>query len=182
MEFSILYWIQGLHSPFLDSFMVTVFNTLVGSKGQLWIILGVILLLIPKTRKTGVCVLAAYALGYLFGDAILKNLIARPRPCTVDTAVPLLVKRSTSYSCPSVHTTLAFAATSSVFWFHRKAGIGALVFAALVGFSRLYFFVHFPTDVLFGAALGFGIGTGVYFLIKKFWRPKKAAETRQDPA
>ena len=167
MEFSILYWIQGLHSPVLDKIMVAVFSTLVGSKGELWVILGVVLLLIPKTRKTGLCVLGAYALAYLLGDAVLKNLIARPRPCHLDQTVPLLVKRSGSYSCPSVHTALAFASATAVFRNHRKAGIGALIFAALIGFSRLYFFVHFPTDVLFGAALGFGIGTLVCFLIRK---------------
>ena len=62
---------------------------------------------------------------------------------------------------------LAFASASAIFWYHRKTGIAALVFAALIGFSRTYFFVHFPTDVLFGSALGFGIGTAVCFLLKK---------------
>ena len=62
---------------------------------------------------------------------------------------------------------LAFASGSAVFWYHKKTGIAALVFAALIGFSRMYFFVHFPTDVLFGSVLGFGIGTAVCLLLKK---------------
>lgn len=166
MEFSILYWIQNLHSEFLNSVMVTVFNDIVGSKGELWVILGMLLLLIPKTRKTGLCVLSAYIIAYYVGDGILKDLIARPRPCMVDETVALLVSRPSSFSCPSVHSMLAFASASSVFWLHKKAGIAALVFAALVGFSRMYFFVHFPTDVLLGSVLGFLIGTAVCFLAK----------------
>lgn len=167
MEFSILYWIQNLRSDFLDSLMTAIFNDIVGSKGEIWVILGIILLLIPKTRKTALCVLSAYIIAYFIGDGILKDLIARPRPCMIDETVELLVKRPTSFSCPSVHSMLAFASAASVFWFHKKTGIAVLVFAALVGISRMYFFVHFPTDVLFGAVLGFITGTAVCFLIKK---------------
>ena len=166
MEFNILYWIQNLRSAALDSVMVTVFNNIVGSKGELWVILGILLLVLPKTRKTGLCVLSAYIAAYYIGDGILKDLIARPRPCMLDETVVLLVSRPSSFSCPSVHSMLAFAASSSVFWSHRKAGIAALVFALLVGFSRMYFFVHFPTDVLLGSVLGFLIGTAVSFAAK----------------
>ena len=166
MELSILYWIRNLHNVFLDSVMVTVFNNIVGSKGEIWVVLGIILLLIPKTRKTGLCVLSAYIVSYYIGDGILKDLIARQRPCMIDETVELLVSRPTSFSCPSVHSMLAFASASPVFWFHKKTGILALIFAALIGFSRMYFFVHFPSDVLLGAVLGFLIGTGICTLVK----------------
>lgn len=166
MELSILYGIQKLHGEFLDKIMTGVFNDFVGSKGEIWILLGILLLILPKTRKTGVCLLSAYIISYYLGDGLLKDLIGRPRPCAVDQAIVLLVKRPSSFSCPSVHSMLAFASASCVFWFHKKAGIVALVFAALIGFSRMYFFVHYPTDVLFGSALGFAIGTAVCFLIK----------------
>ena len=74
MEFSILYWIQNLHSDSLNTIMVTIFNDIVGSKGEIWIILGMILLLIPKTRKVGLCTLSAYIIAYYVGDGILKDL------------------------------------------------------------------------------------------------------------
>ena len=163
MEFNILYALQQLHSPFLDKLMVTVFNNFVGTKGEIWLILGIILLLIPKTKKTGLCVLSAYIIAYYVGDGLLKNFIARPRPCMIDETVALLISRPASFSCPSVHSMLAFASASAVFWFRRKAGIAALVFAALIGFSRMYFFVHFPSDVLLGAFLGFATGSAVCF-------------------
>lgn len=164
MELEILYFIQKLHSAFLDKLMVFLFNDVVGNKGQIWVILGIVLLCISKTRKMGLCVLSAYIVAYFVGDGLLKDLIARPRPCMVDETVELIISRPSSYSCPSVHSMLAFAGASSIFWYHKKIGIGALVFAFLIGFSRMYFFVHYPTDVLFGSVLGFLIGTGVVFL------------------
>lgn len=178
MEFNILYGIQSMRSAFLDSAMAAVFNDFVGSKGQMWVILGVILLIIPKTRKTGLCVLISYALAYLIGDSILKNLIARPRPCTLDETVALIVSRPKSFSCPSVHAMLAFASSAAIFHFHKKTGIAALIFAALIGFSRLYFFVHFPTDVLLGAVLGFGIGIGVAIGAEKIMNNIKAKKAQ----
>ena len=161
-----LYGIQGLHTPALDSAIRLIFDTLVGSKGQLWPILGALLLIFPKTRRCGAAVILGYGLAFLVGDVILKNLIARPRPCAVDETVALLVARPGSYSCPSVHTALAFAAAAAVFFHHKKPGVAVLIFAALVGFSRLYFFVHYPTDVLFGAVLGFFLGWAACRLVK----------------
>ena len=154
MELSILHAIQGLHNPVLDQIMVFVFNKMVGPIGQLWIVVGVILLIIPKTRKCGITVLVSYVLSLLFGDKVLKDLIARPRPCAIDETVALIVKKPSSFSCPSVHTYLAFSSAMAIFCHYRKAGIATFVFAALVGFSRMYFFVHYPMDVLFGAVLG----------------------------
>ena len=117
-----------------------------------------ILLIIPKTRKCGAAVLLSYVVSFLIGNEWLKDLITRPRPRAVDDSVMLIVKKPGSFSCPSVHAYLAFSSAMAIFHYYRKAGIGVLVFAALVGFSRMYFFVHYPTDVLFGAALG------IYFI------------------
>ena len=145
MELSILHAIQSLHNPILDPIMVTVFNTLVGSIGQIWIVVGLVLLVIPKTRKCGIAVLLSYIVSLLIGNEWL---------CAVDDTVQLIVKKPGSFSCPSVHTYLAFSSAMAIFHYYRKAGIGVFVFAAMIGFSRMYFFVHYPTDVLFGAVLG----------------------------
>jgi len=180
MEMNILYWIQGLHTPALDSAMDLIFNTIVGDKGQFWVYLGILLLILPKTRRCGVAVLLGYLLAYFIGDGILKNLIARPRPCAVDETVELLVKRPTSYSCPSVHSALAFASAAAVFFHHKKIGIAALAFAALVGLSRMYFFVHYPTDVLFGAAMGFALGWLSTWLVKTAVEYRERAKRKKN--
>ena len=162
-----LHLIQALHNPILDSIMVTVFNQLVGSLGQFWILVGLLLLIIPKTRKCGAAVLLSYVVSFLIGNEWLKDLIARPRPCAVDDTVTLIVKKPGSFSCPSVHTYLAFSSAMAIFHYYKKAGIGSLAFAAMVGFSRMYFFVHYPTDVLFGAVLGIATAWVVCGLLDK---------------
>ena len=88
------------------------------------------------------------------GQYGLKDLIARARPCHLDETIELIVKRPSSYSCPSTHTAWAFAAATSILLYFRKPGIAVMAVAVLIGFSRLYLFVHFPTDVLLGTVLG----------------------------
>lgn len=168
MEFSILYAIQKLHCDWLDHVILTMTN-LMGNYGQIWLIAAAVLLLFKSTRKTGLCVLISYGLVFVIGQYVLKDLIARPRPCHMDETVRLLISRPSSYSCPSTHTGWAFAAAFSIFLCHRKtdklAGIVTLIAAAAIGFSRMYLFVHFPTDVLFGVVLGLLAAVAAYALL-----------------
>ena len=92
------------------------------------------------------------------GQVLLKQLVDRPRPCQIDQAFALLVERPTSPSFPSTHTAWAFGTATAIFMKFRKAGAAAFVAAALIAFSRLYLFQHFPTDVLFGILMGVILG------------------------
>ena len=141
----------------LDSFFLGV-TKVAGSYGQLRVIIAALLLIFKKTRKTGIAVLIAYVAVFLIGQLALKHLVSRLRPCQIDEAFALLVARPTSSSFPSTHSAWAFAGATAIFMRHRKAGIAAFVVAALIAFSRLYMFMHFPTDVLFGTALGIALG------------------------
>ncbi len=165
MDFDILYAIQNLRCPFMDSLILGL-TWLVGDYGHLWAIVGGVMLFFKKTRKCGIVMLISYALVFLGGQFVLKDLIARERPCVLDQTVELIVARKTSYSCPSTHTAWAFAAATSVFLHFKKWGIGLFAVATLIGFSRLYLFMHFPTDVLFGAVLGVAFAVGAYYLVK----------------
>lgn len=152
MELQILHGIQGLRNEWLDVLMV--FLSTLGDGGIFWIVLALILIILPRTRKCGVSILLAMALTHLIGNMFLKNLIARPRPCHVDTSVKMLIPCPTSFSFPSGHTANGFAAAVSIFLNYRKPGIGALVLAATIAFSRMYLFAHYPTDILGGLVLG----------------------------
>jgi undecaprenyl-diphosphatase len=156
MEFSLLYAIP--RSGFLDSFFL-VLTKVAGSYGQLWIYIGILLLLFKKTRRTGAAVLISYAAVYLVGQLFLKNLLSRPRPCQIDQTFALLVSPPPSFSFPSTHSGVSFAAAACIFLNHKNAGPAAYVLAALIAFSRLYLFLHFPTDILAGAVLGTLMGT-----------------------
>ena len=118
MELQILHAIQGIHQEWLTE--ILRFFTTMGESGLVWIVIAIVLTCIPKTRKCGLTMMIAMAVTYLVGNLFLKNVIARPRPCAVDTGVTLKI----------------------------------LLVAAIIAFSRLYFFVHYPTDILGGMVLG----------------------------
>lgn len=155
MEFSFLYAIP--RSSLLDTFFLGV-TKIAGSYGQLWVAIALLLLIFKRTRRAGISLLIAYIGVFLLGQFGLKNIISRPRPCQIDTAFPLLVSRPSSSSFPLTHSAWAFGGATAIFLRHKKAGIAAYVVAVLIGFSRLYLFLHFPTDVLFGAGMGVALG------------------------
>ena len=153
IELSILDWIQTLHTPFLDKIMV--FITRLGDSGIIWIVLSIVLLLLPKTRKSGVVMVAALVVDVLLCNIVLKNLVARTRPYDVNTGVHLLVAKLHDYSFPSGHTAASFASVTALYLAgEKKIWKFALVLACLIAISRLYLYVHYPTDVLGGILFG----------------------------
>lgn len=153
IELSILDWIQTLHTPFLDKIMV--FITRLGDAGIIWIVLSIVLLLIPKTRKSGAVMVAALVVDVLLCNIVLKNLVARTRPNDVNTGVHLLVAKLHDYSFPSGHTAASFASVTALYLAgEKKLWKFALVLACLIAISRLYLYVHYPTDVLGGILFG----------------------------
>lgn len=170
-ELPVLFWIRdNLTCPFLDTVMPVLSS--MARHGEIWILLAVVLLCIPKTRRVGLTVGLALAMGYLVGNIALKNLVARVRPYDV-AGVEILVNRLSDFSFPSGHTLCSFEAAVAVWLYHRKWGAVALVFATVMAFSRLYLFVHYPTDVLAGAVLGVGIALLAYWLVGKLYDRKK---------
>ena len=174
MEFSFLYAIT--RTEVLDSFFLGL-TRVAGSYGQLWLIIAALLLIFKKTRKAGISVLIAYLAVYLLGQIVLKQLISRPRPCQIDQAFALLVARPSSSSFPSTHSAWAFGAATAIFMRHRKLGAAAYAVAALIAFSRMYMFLHFPTDVLFGAAMGMALGVLAHWIMKTLWKKLDRGES-----
>lgn len=153
IELSILDWIQTLHTPFLDKIMV--FITRLGDAGIIWIVLSIVLLLIPKTRKSGAVMVVALVVDVLLCNIVLKNLVARTRPYDVNTGVHLLVAKLHDYSFPSGHTAASSASVTALYLAgEKKLWKFALVLACLIAISRLYLYVHYPTDVLGGILFG----------------------------
>lgn len=140
---------QHLRTDMLTPFMKIV--TFLGNGGWFWILCAVVLLAVPKTRKTGYAAVLSLIFGVIVTNLFLKNIVARPRPfAEIEALIPLIAK-PTDFSFPSGHTTASFAvALVMLRMLPKKIGIPAVVLAALVAFSRLYLGVHYPTDVLTG--------------------------------
>lgn len=154
----------------------------------------VILICTKKYRKCGLMMGAALLLMLVINDGILKNLIARPRPFNrfdpadpamfavwKDFPFPEIVSRPSSFSFPSGHTSSSFAAALPMLKTDKKIGIPALVLAFLIGFSRIYVHVHYPTDVIVGAIAGLFYGwVGIVLvqklepIVKRWWAQRKA--------
>ena len=162
-EAEFLLSLQSIRTPFLDTLMGLF--TMLGYKGIFSVALGLILLIFAKTRRTGFEVLLSVALALLFANLLIKNIVARPRPCEVYSFLPALVRVPSDSSFPSGHTTNAFAVATAIFLNHKKAGVIAFVIAALVAFSRMYNCMHYPTDVLAGIVIGAGFAVLVHYVI-----------------
>ena len=129
--------------------------TKLGDAGIVWIILTVILLLIPKTRKSGVYMAVALIADLIICNVILKPIVARIRPYSINQTVHLLVTPLKDYSFPSGHTAASFASVSALYLSGRKRmAAGTLIVSVLIAFSRMYLYVHYPTDVLGGLIIG----------------------------
>ncbi len=157
-DLPILDWIQAnLQSSLMDTIMPII--TLFGEAGIFWIAWAVLMLLIPKTRKIGLGMGIALLLGVLICNVTLKPLVQRPRPydfveTNYQVIIKLLIERQSDFSFPSGHTIASFEAATVLLLNDKRMGIPAMILAILVSFSRLYLYVHYPSDVIFSVFAG----------------------------
>lgn len=173
LDGAFLLWVQAaVRQPWLDP-IVGVFTQL-GNAGLIWLLLSAVMLCFPKTRKAGFWALVAMAFGLLCTNIVLKHLVARTRPWLVVEGLQHLVEEHDPLSFPSGHTCAAFAAgvTWARFTDRRWLKVVCVAQAVLMGLSRLYVGVHFPTDVLAGCLVGL-------FCAWLSWRVQKLAESRR---
>lgn len=182
LDFAVLDWIsKALSSPLMDRLMTAA--TRLGDSGTVWMMAAALLLLTERHRRDGVRMLLTLFLCFLCGSVILKPIIARPRPCWLRPQRPLLIPVPSDFSFPSGHTMTSFGAAGALFLGWRRAGAAALFLAAVIGFSRLYLFVHFPTDVLAGMVLGLVLARVSDRILDRIW-PKgrrRGENTRLKP-
>ena len=152
-ELSILDWIQEhLRCGFLDAVLVPI--THLCDHGEIWILLAAMLLLWRKRRKSGLTLAGALTIDFVLCNLILKPLFGRIRPFTVQTGVELLIRPPLDASFPSGHTAASFAAVFALLAVKDPLWKPALVLASVIAFSRLYLYVHWPSDVLGGILVG----------------------------
>lgn len=165
-ELPILDWIQTYcRNGFLDA--VLPFLSILVNKGIICIVLAIVLLSFKKTRKSGIVISIALTIGLIAVNLTLKPLVGRIRPYDMKEGVELLVARLSDASFPSGHTLACFEASFALlFCKHYKIAVPALVYSVIVAFSRLYLYVHYPTDVLAGAVLGILFALVAYLIVR----------------
>lgn len=156
---------QNMTSPLTDKVMTAV--THMGDHGILWIGICIILMAVPKTRKSGFALAIAMIAGLVICNLLMKNIIARPRPF-VAYDFPIIINPPMGYSFPSGHSSNSFIAATVIALRHRKVAIPAYIIATLIAFSRVYLCVHYPSDVIVGAVIGMGIGFVTVRLFDKY--------------
>lgn len=164
IDFKILDFLQTLHNDVLD-FIMKAF-TYLGNNGYVWIGICIIMLCIPKARKTGVYLAITLIAEVILNDGIVKGIIKRERPFLQRTGIDTIIKRPSGYSFPSGHSASSFSAATAIFLQNKRLGIVAYILAAFIAFSRIYFYVHFPTDILAGSLFGILIGFAVNRLLR----------------
>ena len=172
-DLPILDWIAAnLRCSFLDFVMPLI--TLLGDAGIFWIAVSAILLLVPKHRKTGLSMGISLLIGLVVCNMILKPWVGRIRPYDYQfihfgKTIELLVATPHDFSFPSGHTIASFEAAVALTVHNRKLGIPAIILAVLIAFSRMYLYVHYPTDVLASVVLGTAIAFLGCLIAKKLF-------------
>lgn len=165
LDSSILIWIQEtLRNDFMTRFWI--FITSLGD-GGFWTITGLLMLCFKKTRRVGITALISLMICSLMTNQILKNLFARPRPFQEIIDVISLIRKPMGYSFPSGHTSSSFAAAIIYYrMLPKRYGVPALILAGMIGFSRLYLGVHYPSDVLGGIIVALIGSMAAYYAIQ----------------
>lgn len=147
-----------------------------GDKGMIWILLALLLICIPKERPRGLQILLSLGFSFVFCNLLLKNLVGRVRPFELVSGIELLVQAPHDYSFPSGHTSAAFAAATVMFLNRSNLKYFLLGFAVLMGFSRLYLYVHYVSDIVGGVITGIAAG---YLAVKCYQLVSKSLERRR---
>lgn len=153
------------HNKYLDILMPII--TCLGNVGIIWILLAVYLLLDKPYRMVGAIVLITLIVGTAFGEGIVKHLVRRSRPCYGENNTNLLISKPITYSFPSGHTLSSFAAAEILSSYFIQYKYIFFILAILIALSRLYLYVHYPTDVIAGIVFGLLCSKLVIFMLNK---------------
>lgn len=125
-----------------------------------------------KYREAGFLIVLALLVQSILGEGILKNIFTRERPFVGFEEFKLLIEQPLSYSFPSGHTSSSFAVATIVYIYAKRFRTPIILLASLIAFSRLYLFVHYPSDILGGILLGIFSALAVSYCYEGYFKKK----------
>lgn len=174
IDYSFLQFIHSyLNAPIIDRIMI--FVTRIGDNGAIWVGIALLLLITKKYRSVGITIIIALVLCLFIGNLTLKPYFARIRPFNAYTNIVLLINGPKDFSFPSGHAMTSFACATVLYLKRRSWGLYAIGLAALIAFSRMYLFVHYPSDIIVGILIGILIGlfsVKVTTLVDQYYKSK----------
>lgn len=159
---TLLYVQENIRCAFLSHIFIPLTKS--GDFGFIFILAGIIMLCFSRTRKTGIIFLSALTVDFIISNLLIKNLVMRVRPYEVIENLAILTAPPHGYSFPSAHTSAAFACITTLYFTEKKLFPYTLIFAVLMGLSRIYVGVHYPSDVFCGAVVGMITAYLVYMI------------------
>jgi undecaprenyl-diphosphatase len=164
LDRSAVEWMSSLHWPVVTPVMKGL--TYAGAAGLVWIVLGAVAAAWLRRPLVVVAVILAIEAAS-FADGVLKRTIDRARPFVGDPRVHPSIALPHDPSMPSGHAMNAFAGAVLLVAVMPRARWPLLALAVLIGLSRVYLGVHFPSDVIAGAILGAAIGAAAAWLLRR---------------
>ncbi|MDE6519127.1 MAG: phosphatase PAP2 family protein [Ruminococcus sp.] len=176
IDFMVLDYVrEHLRNGFLDNIMPIV--TMCGDMGIFWVAVALIISAKKKYKQCSITMLIGMIVGVLIGNFVVKNIVQRDRPCWIIDIENMLIANPKDFSFPSGHTMSSFIASTILFYYDKKLGIPSFAVALLIAFSRLYLYVHFPTDIIGGALLGVAIAVMTISTTNKYiFKKEKTSE------
>jgi len=156
---------KHIQNNFLDILMIAISS--LGNLGALWILIAMALLLDKPYKMIGTIVLITLVISTFIGEVVVKHLVRRIRPCNDGNEIKLLIAKPISYSFPSGHTLSSFAVAEVLSVYFTEYKLIFIGIALLIALSRLYLYVHYPTDIIAGIILGLLCSRFVIFVLQK---------------
>lgn len=156
---------KKMKNKYLDKIMPVI--TSLGNLGVVWLAIAVILLFAEENKSIGEVVILTMMFSTIVGEGIIKHLVRRVRPCNQKNNSTLLIVKPISYSFPSGHTLSSFAAAEvlSIYFINYK--IIFITIALLIALSRMYLYVHYPTDVIAGMLIGILCSKLIFIILQE---------------
>ena len=154
-----------VHNKYLDIIMPIV--TFTGNLGSIWFIIAIVLIIDKPYRAIGNSIIITLIIGTIIGEGILKHIVRRVRPCNRQENFRLPSLKLTSYSFPSGHTLSSFAAAEMLSLYFTQYRLVFMSMAFLIAVSRLYLYVHYPTDVIVGLIIGVLCSKIVFIMLQQ---------------